>query len=621
MDKRVLQYYEQELHFVRELGAEFARRFPKVAGRLGITDLTNLDPHVERLFQGFALLAGRVQHRLDSEFPQLTDQLLDQVYPHYLSPTPSMAIVQFQPTAQDASLVSGFTMPRGTELRGRSESAGVVCQFRTAHAVELWPIAIESIEYTSVLSSIADLRVPTRSPIRALLRVVLKMTAGRRFDQLRLSSLPLFVSVTDDRSARLYEALAAHVASLIMRWGPRPKEHVAFGEAHPVTRQLGLDQEHAMLPVTAESFRGYRLLHEYFAFPSRFHFVELLGLAPGIARCTTDKLELLLPLTHYDSVLEGKLELERLQLFAAPAVNLFQRSCDLISVSDAGDELQVMPDRTQPLDYEVHSITRVAAFLPGDTQARDYQPMHALRGRLESDRLTRNYTIERRPRVVPYNEYRAGRRTEYPGSEVFLRLSDLSHGGEAAGLSQLAVEALCTNRDRPLLLARDRGRYFTLSRGGPVDEVRCLVGPSMPRALSLDGDLAWRLVSHLSVNYLSTSEAQSGGEALREMLSLYARFGDPLLCREVIGIRAVHSQPVIRPYPQPGPRRFVRGLEVQLECEEQAFGHGVLTLAAVLSVFFAKYANGNSFTETVLRTRERGEVHRWPAVAGLRHSL
>jgi type VI secretion system protein ImpG len=622
MDTRLLQYYERELRYLRELGAEFAQHFPKVAGRLGIAELECADPHVERLLEGFAFMAARVHMKLDAEFPRFTQQLMELVYPHYLAPTPSMAVVQFAPNPREGSLARGFVVPRDTALRARASLRDVApCEYRTAHALELWPIEIESVEYTSVLRDLADLRIPSREPIKALLRVRLRTTGGVSFDALKLRALPLYLRGGDEISARLYEQLMTSVSALIMRWGPNAREQVALSSAVVPVRALGFDDEHALLPRTARSFSGYRLLQEYFAFPSRFDFVELRGLDAGAARCNGQKLEILLPLTRHDPVLEGAVDAGRTLLFATPAINLFRRSCDRLPLPERNHDLHIVPDRTRPLDFEVHTIERVTAYAPGSDSELLFEPMNGSHGRAQPDGTRAHYSLERRPHVLSLQQRRTGSRTPYSGSEVFLTLAE--PGPRRSGLRQLGVDALCTNRDLPLLLALGQGdNDFTLQSGAPVDAVRCVAGPTAPRATPLDGDLAWRLVSHLSLNYLSMSRESGGGEAVREMLGLYAQLGDPLLGRQVEGIRGVRSSSIVRPMPGTGPRAFVRGLEVALDCEEQAFsGHGVFTLASVLSAFFAKHASINSFTETVLSTRERGEVFRWPTTAGLRHTL
>src|SRR5215212_3414863 len=140
MDRRLLSYYNRELQHLREMGGEFAREFPKIAGRLALEEFTCADPYVERLLEGFAFLAARVHLKLDAEFPRFTQHLLEMIYPHYLSPTPSMVTVQMQPNLLEGSLAQGYTVPRGTDMHstlGRGDQTG--CEYRTAHDVTLWP--------------------------------------------------------------------------------------------------------------------------------------------------------------------------------------------------------------------------------------------------------------------------------------------------------------------------------------------------------------------------------------------------------------------------------------------------------------------------------------------------
>src|SRR5690349_4702101 len=118
MDRRLIGYYERELQYMRDIGGEFARDFPKIAGHLGLNAFECADPYVERLLEGFAFLAARVQLKLDAEFPRFTENLLEMVFPHYLAPTPSMAVVELRPSQKHGALAEGFVIPRGTALRG-----------------------------------------------------------------------------------------------------------------------------------------------------------------------------------------------------------------------------------------------------------------------------------------------------------------------------------------------------------------------------------------------------------------------------------------------------------------------------------------------------------------------
>jgi type VI secretion system protein ImpG len=197
MDTRLLQYYERELRLLRELGAPFARHFPKLAGRLAPEELEHADPYVERFLEGFAYMAARVHLKIDSEFPRFTAQLMELVYPHYLPPTPSMAIVQFAPDVRRRSLYDGVVVPSGTTLRAQTPLRDVTpCDYRSAHAVELWPIEIESAEYTSSVSDIQQLALRAgqgNTPVKALLRVRLRSLGGVRFDRLPIQKLRFFL--------------------------------------------------------------------------------------------------------------------------------------------------------------------------------------------------------------------------------------------------------------------------------------------------------------------------------------------------------------------------------------------------------------------------------------------
>jgi type VI secretion system protein ImpG len=237
-----------------------------------------------------------------------------------------------------------------------------------------------------------------------------------------------------------------------------------------------------------------------------------------------------------------------------------------------------------------------------------------------------HYTLERRARALSTTRRRYGSRTPYVGSEVFVTLSDPQGSAMPSSQRQLAVQALCTNRDLPLLLGLGRGgNDFSLLRDDlPVSGVRCITGPTTPRSTPVDTDhaeQAFRLIAHLAPSYLSLCQQDGGADRLRGLLGLYAQLGDPMLQRQVSGIRSITAAPKERVFSGAGPRAIIRGVEVSLTCEERAFsGHGVFTLASVLAAFFAKHAAINSFTDMVLHTEERGEVYRWPMTADLRHA-
>ena len=620
MEHRFVRYYESELRFIRELGAEFSRRYPKIAGRLGLSELACDDPHIERLFQGFAFTAGRAHMALDAEFPDLTQPLVELLNRNFLAPTPSMAVVQFSVDAQSSGLGAGFTIPRETLLEARTGSragTGARCEFRTGHSVRLLPISLENVTYTSVLRDIDDIRVPTREPIRALLKLRLRCH-NMSFSRLDVQSLPFFVSGGDEFSARLYEQLITSASAVIMRWGPNTTQHVALGtESRPV-RPCGFEPEHALLPRVSTELEPYRLLQEYFACPARFDFIELTGLAAGLSRCSQEVLDLTVALTRFDPALEHAIGVERLALFASPIINLFPRDCGRMNVP-SGEELRIDPDAMRPLDIEVHSVTRVATRTDAREHGVELQPAY-LDPSPHDDSAQPRYALRRQAKPLP--QRLAGARSRYVGSDVFLRL--LGHSSQTA--RQINVHALCTNSDLPLSLTFGNtppgGRDFDVRSGVPTDSVRCIVAPSAPAGATLEGSDMWRFLSHMSLNYLGLHKQTGGVDALRDLLELYARLGPPTMKRQVDGIRNIESRPIVGPFPAPGPRQFVRGLEVQLQCDEQAFGgRGAFILSAVLARLFAKQASENSFARTVLTTPERGEVYIFAALPGLRRTI
>ncbi|MHB1769234.1 MAG: type VI secretion system baseplate subunit TssF, partial [Phycisphaerae bacterium] len=183
MDSQFLQYYERELRHLREMGREFATAYPKVAGRLTLDQVDCPDPYVERLLEGFAFLAARVHLKLDSAFPRFTEGLLNTVHPHYLSPTPSMAIVQFEIDKADPGLAKGFSMPRGTSMRsiiGAGESTA--CEYRTAHHLTLWPVSVVDAKYH--LRELESLNLGMGGSIQAAIQIRLECNPGLLWSQI-----------------------------------------------------------------------------------------------------------------------------------------------------------------------------------------------------------------------------------------------------------------------------------------------------------------------------------------------------------------------------------------------------------------------------------------------------
>lgn len=620
--RQFLDYYERELAHLRESSNDFAKEFPKIAQRLSLEQFECNDPYVERLIESFAYLSARVQLKLDAEFPRFTNAILDSVCPHYLAPTPSMAVVQVAPDLEDGGLAPGFVVPRGTSMRsqiGRNEQTA--CEYRTCQPVTLLPLAISEVSYHT--RDVETLSLPRTGVRRAALRIKLRSTAGLSFKELTLDRLTLFLRGSGDVPARIYEALLAHAEGIVVRPAARPvgwQERV--GKSH--VRRLGLDPEDAMLRFGPRSFHGYRMLHEYFSFPQRFLFVELSGLEAGAKRNGTNEMEIIVPLKAEDPKLE-KIDQSNVALFATPIINLFPKKLDRIHVSDRFHEFHVVPDRTRPLDFEVYQVERVTGYGAGFEELTEFKPFYSATDLDAENDAPAYFGVNRLPRTLTERERQGGRRSSYGGSEVYVSLVDARAAPYRGDLRQLAVEALCTNRDLPLRMPIGVGASdFQLDVGVAVESARVIAGPTPPRPSFAQGQTAWRLISHLGLNYLSLadSDESQGAAALRDLLTLYVDPADSAMMKQISGVRSVSATPIVRRVHSSGPVSFARGSEVQLRLEEQPFeGLGIFVLGSVLDAFFSQYVSINSFTETLVVSNERGEVMRWPANIGQRHTI
>jgi type VI secretion system protein ImpG len=626
MDPRLLRYYNLELQHLREMGAEFAQQFPKVAARLGMNGLEVADPYVERLLEGVGFLAARVQLKLDAEFPRFTQALLESVYPHYLAPTPSMLVAQLKPDPNDPVLASGTKrVPRGSTMQhlGASDDH-TACEFRTAHDVTLWPIEVASASYFSFAPDLPLNALPVAQRIKGGLRIRLRTTAGLKFAQTAVDRLCFYLHGRDDVANTLYElCLGTRLGALVRPLAPTPRSHEWLDGS--AIRPIGFADGEALLPVTLRSFHGYRLLQEYFSFPQRYRFFEITGLSRAIRRAETNEIEIVVLFGRGDATLENVVDGSHVALYCTPAINLFPKRADRIHVTDSTHEYHVVADRTRPLDFEVYEVTSVVGHGVGSDSEQDFLPFYSAYSTDEAHPRSAYFTTRREPRLVTTAQKQRGTRSSYIGTEVFLSLTDPEQAPFSGDLRQLSLQTLCTNRDLALQMPLGGSRSdFSLDVAAPVASIRALSGPSRPYARLADGAVSWRAISHLSLNYLSLVDttAQEGATALRDLLDLYAPGPDASAKRQIDGVRSVQVKPIVRRLRQPGPLAFGRGLEITVGVEELAFeGGSAFLLGSVLDRYFARYVSMNSFTETVLRSGSRGEINRWVAQTGARPTL
>ncbi len=624
MDPRLLRYYNQELTYLREMGAEFAQLFPKIAGRLGMEGLEVSDPYVERLLEGSAFLTARLQYKLDSEFERFTRRMLEIVYPNFLSPVPSMLVARMDPDITDTNLARGLPVPRGTLLRGQvPPGESTACEFTTAHEVKLYPLQIAEAKYFSYAPDLPLTRYRAGEKARGGLRLRMKIGGGLTAKQLQMDSLSLYLSGAEETAYKLFEQSTSSYVGGFLVPPDRPIEKL-LPLPEDALRHQGYEDDEALLPVSAAVFQGYRLLQEYSAFPQRFLYLNICGLASALSQINANEFEIVLLFSKPDAAMESLVDASMFSLFTTPAVNLRSRRADRIHLSTNTHEFQVLADRTRPLDFEVYAVDAVTGFGAGEAAEVEFFPLYSA---FHQESLEHNayYTVRREQRMLPQSAKRTGPRSSYVGSECFVSIVDPKEAPYRADLKQLAMSIATTNRDLPLFMPVGRGATdMTLEVSAPVNTIRCIRGPSRPFAPSAEGALSWKLISHLSLNYLSlqNTSSQEGAAALREILRLYFASGESGAQRQLDGVRSVSAKPSVRRLPMDGPLAFARGTQITLEVDDLAFqGSNAYLLGTVLERFFARHASANSFTETVLRSMQRGELMRWIPRCGTRPIL
>lgn len=623
MDAKFLDFYNQELKFIRETGAEFAKEYPKIAGRIGLDGFDCSDPYVERLLEGFAFLSARIHLKLDASFPKFTQHLMEQLFPSFLQPTPSMLIAQFNPDFDEGSLTAGVKIPRQTALHsllGKGEQTA--CEYRTSHDITLWPIKLSKAEFVNA-QELATYTTNTSlgyTPKTAIM-LTLETAPGIKFSEIALDSLMLHIRGTESFPLYLFEALfkgyqGCLYKSSSMKW--RKQEAKTGITAH------GFSKEEALTPYCNRQFDGFRLLKEYFAFAKRYLFLSLDNLQPTLKQCHEEKIQLLLLLDHNDTRLENLISASNFALHCTPAINLFPKRAERINISRLNNDFHVVPDKLRPLDFEICSINNIKGFSSSLDSTTEFLPLY---GGDETNHTQHNafYTTSRNTRNLNVNQRKFGHRSSYIGTEVYLSLVDPKNAPYSDTLRQLSVNTLCCNRDLPLMMPLGKSKTdFTIETGAPCESVRCIGEPTRPASPLSEGNVAWDLINQLSINFLGINddESTSALSKLKTLLGLMMNKKDHAQSKQIDGIIDLKTHQITSRLPFSGPICFGRGVAIELTVDDLAYeGNSVFMLGMILDQFFAQYVSINSFTQLILNSSDRGEIYRWPIRIGLRSAI
>ncbi len=624
MRDELLGYYERELIFLRRMGAEFAKKYPKIAARLLLDEEKIEDPHVERIIEAFALLSGRIGLKLDDELPEITESFLNVLYPHYLAPIPSMAVVEMAFGNPKDKLTAVQVVERGAKLNSRPVD-GTPCRFRTAYDVQLVPVTLESAALESPAPKDARGRFA-----ESHIRLSLQCYGGANLHEFKVGDTekppeflrfylngdpqliyPLYELIFNNASALEFQAKEAPISmktiSTLMNVNAKLPDSVILTPDH--IRQVGFAEDESILPFTKRSFAGYRLLTEYFAFPYKFMFFDVYGLDKAIEQKFGSHFDILI---HLKDIVppQAPINESTFRLGCAPIVNLFNRTADPIYLSNQKYEYHVVPDVHRQHTTEIYSVNDVVTTDPRTNITREFSPFYSLR----------HAYGEQMEKTFWYAMRRASQRQNDEGTEIYLSLVDMDFNPSVPSTEVISIRTTCTNRDLPAKLPfGGRTGDFEIEEAALLSRVRCLTKPTETIRPPQRKALQWRLISHLNLNYLSIVQSENGTpEALQEILQLYNFQDSDVTRKQILGITGIESRKIVKQIGGHIGAGFVRGIETTLTFNEEEFvGSGWFLFGCVLERFLGLYTSLNAFNQVILRTEQReGIVKQFPTRTG-----
>lgn len=640
MDRAFLDAYNRELALLYEGAKEFAEDYPGIAERLGGLTQDNLDPAVAGLLEGAAFMAARVQLKLDTEFETFTSELLEQLLPNFMAPTPAAVLVQAEPNYADDELEKGRTFPPGSYMDARyvDRDQRISCRFRLSSELRLWPLQITQARMVSGATAFQALGLDVARGTAGglILSFQRPLPPNTKVDKpkpvapIQVDGLPIHIVGEPAECIALYEHLFTNTRRITLRYMDKRGDAVFLPMPADALSQIGFDENEAIYTEDTRVFRGFSLLREFFQFPQKFLGFRLNGLSQVLPRVHGGTFDILIELDNIRPSLPARITAEHFRLFAAPAVNLFEEACSTAKLDTMRHEFLVQADSSPASHYEVHRIREVFAYFADVKTKVPVHPLYGIPADVTNPREALYFTARRRPRRLTAKEKRFGKVQGYTGTETFISIYEPGHLDSEERVKRLQIKLVCSNRHLPQFLPIAQGGTDFRMNDDTSLPLRCIAGPTAPRESVAEiernaphrmtaGPVHWRLLSYLSLSYLGLDNrgSRDQGAALRELLSLFTDISSQVTERQLQGLSSVSARPVTRTIRRGGGYHAARGTEVTVVFDERAFeGSGVFLLAAVLDRFFAEYASVNSFTQLVLRSDQRGVIKTFPPRGG-----
>lgn len=655
MNDKLFDYYNKELIAIRELAKEFAARYPKVAARLDMHDTEISDPYVERLLEGVSFLTARTQLKIDAEYPRFVQRIMEVLYPQFLTQTPSSAIVALSVSHKQTLNVLHQVNRQQTisSLPLKEIHDNISCQYSVTQALELTPLTIHAATYTHSLGYLPNALQLNRKAVEySALRLDFALAIDGLCSDLIPEKLPIYLGSELAKSSQLLNLLMNHCDKVLCHSFENPQAW--YYEIKQPPKQLGFEESQALSFNLSKNVAALRLIQEYIQLPEKFLFIEQAGIKAaikhseqqGLFPSKAEQIEEVVSENgvnkrivgfqkRYFSVtfifnkqiegLDALIKAEDFALNATPVVNLFQKPGIRFAVDIQDTQFHVVPDRTQPLNYEIYAIEQVKGFDFQNNLRTTFRPIYQVNHDQPSSSHKYAFLSMLRQARVPSEKYhQEGGRTSYLGSEAFLSIVDQSKPLVDEHIHQLAVDAWCTNRDLPLLMARSKTTDFLIDNALPVESIKIISKLTRPKEAVDEHTSLWALLNLLNLNLVSLSklDADTNIAYFKELLLSFPHEKSNLYRQQVNAIDSITVSPTSRIVRQHNYSGVVRGISVHLLIDEGRMGgiHPYL-FGSILNHYLQMTVSINSFVKLTIELLQSHDSITWPIQDGERALL
>jgi|GEM_PF-388423 len=612
----IKKYFEREYNFLQQEGEKFAEKHQGIAGTLRMSERQRKDPFVERLFEGFAFLAGRIHERLDDDFPEITGGLLEQLFPHFLRFFPSCAILEARPIAR--SLTKSVLVKRGSEVQ--TPTGKYLVKYKVAPSPQEKARIIEKTESAEFIfrttqdmivrpMQLKELRIEDAPETTSALVLQIHPNRNVDYESLDLKRLTLYLHGSDYLKYTLLLYLTKYVSGLYVR--EITGDSSSFHEINPfkigipgLSDDLDDDtEEFAIIPYSRQVFSGYRLLQEYFALSERFFFIDIKGLNTFQASHDGHPFEIKIVFKHKLSE-ECKPTIKNILLHCTPIVNLFNRPTEEVVVEQRLPEYYILPDADRRKSREIYSVNKVTGVSENKLQQYKYIPVTSYdildTGDPEYE-YKRFFSIITRP-------------VKSDMSETYIRIFGPSMEKDIFPKETLSIEeATLSNGFLPMNYLEAGSINQPIDFPGGI-EVSNLTRPSDTFQCPDRQNFLWALISHLSLSYTTLADA----ETLKNILSLYnwsQDINNPNK-KKIKAITKIHPPSTKYILRNQG---LIRGIEFKIDIDETQFENGegdIHLFGMVVSRFLSQYVTINSFVILTIIEKGTNKQYTWKPKLG-----